>query len=607
MRHLGFTLFLLLVYFCPIAPCAELPESGYEDSTFTEFDSLMQTIMSDNDITAGALGVMKDGYIVYMRGFGYRDSSLTEVLQEDDLFRIASVTKPITAAAIRTLIEAGSIALDDYVFDLGQTEGGILTHSPYPSLGDSRLADITIEQLLNHGGGWDLYIAGDLTYMEVNIASEMGVSNPPGRDNVLRYILGQPLQSAPGTSYAYSNIGFLVLGLIVEEVSGQDYITYVRENVFDDTGAEVEIGRTFPQDRNSREPYYDGTYGATNVFDPTGPLVYWPEGGWHHEARVGQGALVTNTKTLLRYLNTYYIAGSNIGLPRASNSGNWNHTGSLNGTTSLARQRSTGINYAVVFNKRTSTSPSYSTQMRTAMDDLIINETVTFPTTLLSPLSDFSTPETSGSEPLTISFTDLSNGGHIFVDEWAWDFGDPASGDNESTTRNPSHTYKVPGTYTVSLSVMNANGTDIEIKTGLIVVVGDVSAEALELRDDFLQYDRNDDLYLTFSESGILQWEFNLLDINEDNYVSFDELMIETVGSVRQVSPVYVDFEYQGTELGTLNEPFNTLYEGKAFTMSGGAIYIQPSDSSEMPNLKRHMLLINAHPELGKVVIGIAE
>ena len=137
--------------------------------------------------------------------------------------RRASVTKPITAATIRKLARDGMLALDDRVFDLGQTGGSLLRIDPYPRPGDARLADITVLQLLQHRGGWDREVAPDFAFREIEIATALSVASPPGRENTLRFVLGQPLQFSPGSMRAYSNIGYLVFGLVIEEVSGKDF------------------------------------------------------------------------------------------------------------------------------------------------------------------------------------------------------------------------------------------------------------------------------------------------------------------------------------------------------------------------------------------------
>ena len=347
-------------------------------TTVVDFTALLRVFADRHGIGAAALAVMKNGEIVNEGAVGFMDAERQVSIRQDVMMRLASVSKPITAAAIRTLANAGRLALDDRVFELGQVEGGLLHFDPFPQLGDSRLADVTVLHLLQHRGGWDRETAGDLTYREIEIAQAMSISSPPGRENTVRYILGQPLQFAPGSRRAYSNIGYLVLGLIVEEASGQDYITYVRENIFtplDVPSGDVIQGRTFPEARSDREPWYAGEGFARNVFDPSGPLVRWPDGGWDHEARIAQGGLVASTRAILAFLDAYQVAGDDIGRRRRGGEGGqwwWYHTGSLSGTNTLALQRGNGINYVALFNRRASRGdPSYTGLFREAMEELL--------------------------------------------------------------------------------------------------------------------------------------------------------------------------------------------------------------------------------------------
>lgn len=352
--------------------------SGTATVTVVDFTALLRVFADRHGIGAAALAVMKNGEIVNGGAVGFMDAERQVSIRQDVMMRLASVSKPITAAAIRTLANAGRLALDDRVFELGQGEGGLLHFDPFPQLGDSRLADVTVLHLLQHRGGWDRETAGDLTYREIEIADAMSISSPPGRENTVRYILGQPLQFAPGSRRAYSNIGYLVLGLIVEEASGQDYITYVRENIFtplDVPAGDVIQGRTFPEARSDREPWYDGEGFALNVYDPSGPLVRWPDGGWDHEARIAQGGLVASTRAILAFLDAYQVAGDDIGRRRRGGEGEqwwWYHTGSLSGTNTLALQRGNGINYVALFNRRASRGdPSYAGLFREAMEELL--------------------------------------------------------------------------------------------------------------------------------------------------------------------------------------------------------------------------------------------
>lgn len=378
----------------PIAANAQsLPTSGMYIPELGVFDQTMRDFMDARGIEAGLLGVMKDGCIVYERGFGWQDESHSTELPEDAMMRIASCTKPITAAAIHKLFAADVIDPNDYVFDLGQPAGGILAYTPFPGPdpNDPRLADITVQHLIDHEGGWDRSTAGppdpnhpdgtplDWTYKEIFIAEEMNIPSPPERIDTVRYIMGQPLQLAPGTT-AYSNIGYLLLGLIIEQESGMDYNDYVWQQVLGPIAgvfrADVELGLAYADDLNPREPWYEGDTMRWNVFDPN-ELVLWQYGGWDHEARVSQGGQIAATEPLLKFIEHYNIDGTPITGARPTNL----HTGSLaRGTRALIRQRSDGANYVMLFNKRESSGTSWSLEFKDEFDAVIDAGGFTWPT-----------------------------------------------------------------------------------------------------------------------------------------------------------------------------------------------------------------------------------
>lgn len=361
----------------------DLPVSGESVPELSFFDEAMVEFMETHGIESGLLGVMNQGVVVLERGYGWKDSEHAEALPSTAMMRIASVTKPITAAAIHKLVDAETISLSDYIFDLDQPEEGLLDLVPFLSLGDSRLANITVQHCLDHKGGWDRDIAGDLTYKEIEIAGDMRVPSPPGRKNTARWILGQPLQHNPGSTYAYSNIGYMLLGLVIEKYAEMDYMDFVHDAVFGLLGVDtedIELGRTFAVDQNPREPWYEYAGSCTNVFDPS-ETVNCPYGSWDHEARVSQGRVISATRPLLHFLEAFYISGPTIGAPRTgTESSTWkrNHTGSLRGTNALARQRGDGVNYVVLFNERPSSGSSYSSQIRSILDDLIDTNGITY-------------------------------------------------------------------------------------------------------------------------------------------------------------------------------------------------------------------------------------
>ena len=114
------------------------------------YDQSIRDLMRKYAIPGGAVAVVRDGKLFYARGFGYADVENKTPVQPDALFRIASVSKPITSAAIMKLVEEGKLTLDDRVAPFIAH----LTPAPGATV-DPRWEQITIRHLLNHTGGWD--------------------------------------------------------------------------------------------------------------------------------------------------------------------------------------------------------------------------------------------------------------------------------------------------------------------------------------------------------------------------------------------------------------------------------------------------------------------
>jgi CubicO group peptidase (beta-lactamase class C family) len=261
-----------------------LPAAGYFEPGLEAFDRTVRNFMITNQISAGQAAIMRNGKVIFDRAYGWHDKEHVKVLEVGALMRVASVTKPFTGAAIRRLIGSKRLSLDDHVFNLHQQGGGVLDLDP-PTFGtlDPRLKDITIQHCLLHIAGWDRHgrdkdgqEVGDLTYFEIKAAKALDLPSPPGKINMARYIMVQPLQFDPGARRAYSNIGYLLLGLVIEKVSGQDYLSFLRENVTRAAGiadADLVLARSMREDADPREPYYDEPQLRPNVFFPAHTLV----------------------------------------------------------------------------------------------------------------------------------------------------------------------------------------------------------------------------------------------------------------------------------------------------------------------------------------------
>ncbi len=345
-------------------PAAGQTIHGVPVPELSDWDTAMQSFMSGNDITAGVLAVARsDGTIIYQRGFN---------VPENTPMRIASLEKPITAAAIRKLDVDGLLDPNDRVFDVGQAGGGLLGITPYNGLGDARYADITVGQLVQHRGGFDTNIV-EPQFNSINICADLrtvdpGVTDPAGTHNTVRWMLSRSLQYDPGdpnTAYCgqvgvrcYSNFGYMVLGMILTELTGQSNLVYLRNNILTPQrwipSTEIKFGRSFAHNQSPREPFYDdGTTDlAWNVFDPGGAPVEAPYGGWEQEVFAGHGNLVMSAAPLLIFMEHYRVwSGGPSGMPLNGAGGGGVHTGGLTGTSTVMFQRCDGINIVVLFNK----------------------------------------------------------------------------------------------------------------------------------------------------------------------------------------------------------------------------------------------------------------
>jgi CubicO group peptidase (beta-lactamase class C family) len=334
-------------------PAKPLPMSGTEVTELAAYDQAMQKFMQARNIKAGTLAVMRNGKLVLARGYGWLDSGETQQCGPQTPMRLASIAKPITLAAVQKLMRERKLARDTKVFSL------LGIKAPSGQTMDKRLSDITVEHLIQHRGGWDREEAGDPMFKSLQIAKALGKEGPATANDVSHYMAGQPLQFDPGSKSVYSNFGYCLLGRVIEKVSGQSYADYVKAEVAAPLGlTSIELGRTLPKNRNSKEPVYRDRGVTTNVMLPSSTVkVPWPDGGFHLEAMDSHGGLIASAPDLVKFLQAYWMNGS----PRkAGESTSYIFTGSLPGTYTFMTQRPDGINIAVLFNQRGSGSdPEY--------------------------------------------------------------------------------------------------------------------------------------------------------------------------------------------------------------------------------------------------------
>lgn len=330
MARLSRMRIVLLAIICiSLALAQGIPITGNAVPGLEVFDSAMTQVMNNSKIPGAALAVVRDGRLVFARGYGYADTEARTPVQPDSLFRLASISKPHTAAAVLKLIEQGKLSLNAKAFDI------LSSLKPPPGAQpDPRLHDITILHLLEHTGGWDPESTGyDPVFDVVHAAEVVGATPPADCETLIRYMLGRPLDFAPGTKSAYSNFGYCVLERVIEQVTGQTYESYLHTNVLWPLGSyRTAVGSVFASNRIPGEvKYYDSSFPAYGF--PLDP---------------GCCGLVSNTIELLKYLTSINgttqpailkspPAGFVFYVPPVGRFWGWRFDGSLNGNQGTLR------------------------------------------------------------------------------------------------------------------------------------------------------------------------------------------------------------------------------------------------------------------------------
>jgi N-acyl-D-amino-acid deacylase len=239
--HLRFRFwcFLILALTCA---AARAEPTGRALPGLEPYDEFMTELMRKWDIAGGSLAVARKDKLLLVRGYGYADRDRNVPVEPTSLFRLASLSKTVTAVAVLRLVQDGRVGLDDRVVPLLGELG------PRPDrISDARVNDITVRHLLQHAGGFNRAISGDVVFLPgaADAAKRQGGPLPPDCPTVLRDTLERRLDFTPGAQYAYSNVGYCILGRVIERVVGTRYEEFVRAQLLAPAGATgMKVGHT---------------------------------------------------------------------------------------------------------------------------------------------------------------------------------------------------------------------------------------------------------------------------------------------------------------------------------------------------------------------------
>lgn len=234
-------------------------------------DSAAAAHAADSTVVGVAVAVVQDGDTLLMEGYGQANREFDVPTPADAVYEVGSIMKQFTAAAILQLASEDSLDLDAEI-------------TAYLEDYDTRGHRVTVRQLLHHTSGIRSYT--NLATFEALVPKDLP------RDTLVSLIEQEPFRFAPGTAMSYSNSGYFLLGLIIEEASGQSYPEYLEEHLLAPAGMEATHycderavvehsaqGYAWSGEAGGfvRKAYWDHTwpYAAGSLCSTAGDLVAW--------------------------------------------------------------------------------------------------------------------------------------------------------------------------------------------------------------------------------------------------------------------------------------------------------------------------------------------
>ena len=301
---------------------------------FPEMDSVVTAYMQKYGAPAVSVAVVKDERLVFVKSYGYQDVEKQIPATNENLYRIASISKPITVLGLLTLVKDGKLSLDDTVFG----PKGILGEDFGPVPPGSNKDKITIKHLIEHKSGLQ------------NIPRDAMFSYPELDQNgiVEKVVSERKLMTEPGAKYYYSNVGYCVLGRVIEKLSGQRYEDFIKERVLKPAGiTDMRIGgNTLSQRYPNEVKYYDK---GSNVYCYKWDITRMDShGGWIASATDLAKLMVhiDRNPRVKDILPATLLAETYMGKT------DWMHSGSLPGTATVMRRLDDEYIYVVLSNMR---------------------------------------------------------------------------------------------------------------------------------------------------------------------------------------------------------------------------------------------------------------
>lgn len=208
MTHAHPAVRILMLCIVFLLPWSGTPSALAQEPAPRDIDAQLRALMAQHDTVGLAVVVVRDDAVVYRNSLGWKDAEERIPLAQDDLFRIASISKSFAATAILQLVEQRRLSLDD---DVGELIGFPVRNPAHPQQA------ITLRMLLNHTS----------SIVDGERYNHLDLINPRAGGDWRSHYAAR----APGAQYEYSNLGYNMVGTIVERVSGERFDAYIQSHV----------------------------------------------------------------------------------------------------------------------------------------------------------------------------------------------------------------------------------------------------------------------------------------------------------------------------------------------------------------------------------------
>lgn len=366
----------------PPTPLNHLMHNSMSDLKETEkFDAAIRRFMRYWDIKGGSFALMRNDSLIYAKGYGYSDIKDSIECEVKNVFRVASVSKLITAVAIMRLCETGKLSTQDFVFG----EEGILCDSLFLNYRDKNIKKITVEHLLRHTGGF-ANPHGDAAFNTDLVAKYLDKELPLSMDDMVQYATRIRLRARPGGWFNYSNLGYIILSKVIEKASGMPYETYVKDSILAPMGCyDIHLAHNYSDEFLDNEVNYYEVKEAEPVpaYDGSDTLVMKSRGGNDVHGLYGAGGWVASPVELLRFVSaidncpvkgeflsqesidfmTMYSKNFKPAGWASVTSREWLRTGTMAGTSALIKAQKDGYTWVFISNSSSWTGPALSRRM----------------------------------------------------------------------------------------------------------------------------------------------------------------------------------------------------------------------------------------------------